>query len=178
MQKDSIKKLYILQVREGGISSLTFGTLNENEKSMLYEKEGRYYLNKDFRNQIRVVMTGGGFDIIHIGHIHTLKDAKAHGDVLIVSIARDDLIMKNKGRLINSQEVRAQIVEALKPVDLALVGVDDPKTTFEKVKPQVIVYGYDQNPFLKPDGVEIVKLEKFIFPEKFKTSKMIEQMGL
>lgn len=178
MTKESIKKLYILQLRENGISSLTYGTLNEIEKSMLDEKEGRYYLTKEFRNQIRVVLTGGGFDIIHIGHIHTLKEAKAHGDVLVVSIARDELIMKNKGRLINSQEVRAQIVESLKPVDIALVGVDDPKTTFEKVKPQVIVYGYDQTPFMKPEGVEIVKLEKFILPEKFKTSKMIEQMGL
>ena len=178
MPKESIKKLYILQIRENGISSLTYGTLNENEKIMLNEKDGRYYLTKEFRNQIRVVMTGGAFDIIHIGHLHTLKEAKAYGDVLVVSVARDELIIKNKGKLINAQEVRAQIVESLKPVDLALVGIDEPKKTFDKVKPEIIVYGYDQTPFLKPEGVEIVQLEKFILPEKFKTSKMIEQMGL
>jgi hypothetical protein len=48
----------------------------------------------------------------------------------------------------------------------------------EIVKPDVIVYGYDQKEFLNPKGVEVVKLSKKIDDSKFKTGKIIDELGL
>ena len=177
-KKELIKQLFILQVRENGITSESYEKLSDEEKSLLENRSGKFYLKTENRKQIKVVMTGGAYDVIHLGHLYTLNEAKKHGDVLIVSVARDELVLKKKNKIINSEDVRAHIVEHLKPVDLALVGVDEPKKTFDRVQPDVIVYGYDQTSFLTPEGVKIVKLEKFLAPEKFKTSKLIEQIGL
>ena len=48
------------------------------------------------RGSLRVVLAGGVFDIIHPGHIHTLKAAKALGDILVVAIATDKTAQKMK----------------------------------------------------------------------------------
>ncbi|MBN2478054.1 adenylyltransferase/cytidyltransferase family protein [Candidatus Micrarchaeota archaeon] len=125
-----------------------------------------------------VVATGGVFDILHIGHIHTLNEAKSFGDVLIVVIAGDEHINKKKRTVIHSQEYRKRMVEFLKPVDSAVLGGKDPLKTFEKINPDIIVYGYDQEPFLKPEGVKIIRLKEKVEPEIFKTSKIIKELGL
>lgn len=130
------------------------------------------------RAKIKVVMTGGVFDILHMGHLLTLTEAKKHGDFLVVVVAKDEHISKKGRKPIHSQEYRARMVEALKPVDAAVLGEDDPKKLVELIKPDVIVYGYDQGEFLKPEGVKIVKLAEHIEPEKFKTNKIIKELGL
>lgn len=130
------------------------------------------------RAKLKVVMTGGVFDILHIGHLFTLTEAKKHGDFLVVVIARDDHIMKKGRKPIHSQEYRAKMVEAFKLVDAVMLGEDDPKALVDKVKPDVIVYGYDQQEFLKPEGIEIVKLKEHIEPEKFKTNEIIKRLGI
>src|SRR3990167_134264 len=67
----------------------------------------------------RIVLTGGCFDILHIGHISFLENAKKEGDVLFVLLESDESIKKLKGdnRPINNQEDRAKILESLKIVD-------------------------------------------------------------
>ena len=167
-----------MQVRENGISSESYGKLGEEEKALLENRGEQHYLKTENRKQITVVMTGGAFDVLHPGHIHLLNEAKKHGDVLVVSVARDELVLKKKNKLIHPQDLRAYIVEHLKPVDLALVGVDDPKTTFERVNPDVIVYGYDQKAFMKPEGVKIIRRTEALCPEKYKSSKIAEKLGL
>lgn len=127
---------------------------------------------------IKIVMTGGVFDILHIGHIYTLTEAKKHGDFLVVVIARDEHISKKGRKPIHSQEYRARMVEALKPVDAVVLGEDDPKKLVELIKPDVIVYGYDQPEFLKPEGVRIVRLKEHVEEEKFKTNRIIKELGL
>ncbi|MBI5051184.1 adenylyltransferase/cytidyltransferase family protein [Candidatus Micrarchaeota archaeon] len=116
--------------------------------------------------------------IIHIGHLFTLTEAKKHGDFLVVIVARDDMIRKKNRKPIHSQDLRAKMVESLKPVDCAILGIEEPAKTVEFLKPNAIVYGYDQKVFLSPPGVEIIKLEKHIQEEKYKTHKIIEQLGL
>lgn len=128
---------------------------------------------------LRIVMTGGVFDILHAGHVYTLNEAKKHGGLLVVVIARDEQLRKRKRREpVHSEEYRRMMVEFLKPVDIALVGFDDPAEMLELVKPDVIVYGYDQKPFLKPEGVEIVRLKKHIEEGKFKTNRIIKELGI
>jgi len=109
-------------------------------------------INKDMRltdigrDALKVVFAGGVFDIIHPGHIHTLRSAKALGDVLVVSIARNITAVKTKGNPpIHDEKLRQELVSSLKFVDLALLGnEEDIFKTVELVKPNVIALGYDQ----------------------------------
>ncbi|MCD6503732.1 MAG: FAD synthase [Euryarchaeota archaeon] len=101
------------------------------------------------------VLVGGVFDIIHPGHIYFLKRAKELGDELIVVIARDSTVIKKKGRKpILPENMRKEIVEALKPVDRAVLGYEegDIYKIVEEVKPDIIALGYDQD--LDPKELE------------------------
>ncbi len=91
------------------------------------------------------VMASGVFDLIHPGHIDYLKQAKSYGDYLTVVIASDKTVRKNKHEPVTPEAMRALIVESLKPVDEAIVGGEgDMLDTVAKVKPDIIVLGYDQ----------------------------------
>jgi cytidyltransferase-like protein len=175
---EKIRKLFILQMREGGIADDVYHFLPKDEQRMLEMRGERLVLKREFRKRIRVVLTGGVFDILHIGHAYTLGEAKKLGDVLVVAVAGDRHIVKKKRKTIHSQEYRAAMVELLKPVDVALLGKASPKALLEFVSPDIIVYGYDQEPFLKPEGVNVVKLSRHVVGDKFKTSKIIEELGM
>lgn len=88
------------------------------------------------------VMAQGVFDIIHPGHIHYLEESKAHGDELVVVIARDSRVDKE---LHFDEEERKELVSALKPVDKAVLGSEgDIYSTVSQVDPDLITLGYDQ----------------------------------
>ena len=166
-----------MQIQYAGIPEEAYHCLPENEKKMLIERKGRFYLNDEERKKIRVVLTGGVFDILHIGHVFTLSEAKKHGDVLVVAVAKDEHIKKKGREPIHPQEYRRMMVESLKMVDVSVSGFDDAEKMVEFVSPDVIVYGYDQKDFLRPKGVEIVKLDNRIDDKKFKTSKILDSLG-
>lgn len=98
------------------------------------------------RSSIRVVLAGGVFDIIHPGHLHTLRGAKALGNVLIVVIATDQTAQKMKSRIpLHNMELRRDLVNSLSMVDYAVVGHEgDIFKTVARVKPDIIALGYDQ----------------------------------
>ena len=98
------------------------------------------------RGSLRVVLAGGVFDIIHPGHIHTLKAAKALGDILVVAIATDKTAQKMKKRIpLHNQELRRELVNCLSMVDVAIIGHEnDIFETVKLVKPEIIALGYDQ----------------------------------
>ena len=98
------------------------------------------------RGSLRVVLAGGVFDIIHPGHIHTLKAAKALGDILVVAIATDKTAQKMKKRIpLHNQELRRELVDCLSMVDVAIIGhKNDIFETVKLVKPEIIALGYDQ----------------------------------
>ena len=121
--------------------------------------EKAYELTEKGRRAIKVVMTGGVFDILHIGHLATLRAAKELGDVLVVVVARDSTVERlKKRRPLNPEAHRLRLVSALKPVDVAILGSPgDPYKTVELIGPDVIALGYDQ----KHDEGEIrAELEK------------------
>ena len=114
------------------------------------------------RDSLRIVLAGGVFDIIHPGHIHTLKAAKALGDVLVVAIATDKTAQKMKKRLpLHNQELRCELVDCLSMVDIAIVGHEkDIFETVKIVKPTIIALGYDQihqEKFIS-DGCKLINL--------------------
>jgi len=172
------KELFILQLKHGGIPEKIYRTLDIKEKMMLEKRRGRYFLKDDERRKIRVVLTGGVFDILHAGHVFTLYEAKKFGDVLVVVVATDRTVKKFKKRKpVNSEEYRAFIVNALKPVDVAIVGRKNFQETIDLVKPDVVVFGYDQKEF-PVKGAKIVKLKKGVGEKKFKTSRIIKELEL
>jgi len=98
------------------------------------------------RDSLRVVIAGRVIDIIHPGHIHTLKAAKALGDILVVAIATDKTAQKMKKRIpLHNQELRRELVDCLSMVDVAIIGHEnDIFETVKLVKPEIIALGYDQ----------------------------------
>ncbi len=100
------------------------------------------------RSIIKVVFVGGVFDLLHPGHIHTLKSAKSYGDVLIVVVATTSTALKiKKDRNIYHDEIqRQELVQSLSFVDLSLVGKEGTLyDTVKFVKPDIIALGYDQS---------------------------------
>jgi cytidyltransferase-like protein len=174
---ETSKRLFVMQIQYGGIPEDIYHFLPENEKARLVERGGRFFLRDEERRKIRVVLTGGVFDVLHIGHVVTLGEAKGHGDVLVVAVAKDEYINKKGRNPLHPQEYRRIMVESLKAVDVSVSGFENPKKMVEFVGPDVIVYGYDQKEFLRPKGVEIVKLSKKIDDSKFKTGKILEELG-
>lgn len=113
----------------------------------------RQIINKDRttltdvgKSSLHIVLAGGVFDIIHPGHIYTLKAAKALGGMLIVVVATDKTAQKMKRRKPqHSEEQRREMVESLQMVDLCLIGHEDNIfETVKKVWPETIALGYDQ----------------------------------
>ena len=98
------------------------------------------------RDRLKVVFMGGGFEIIHPGHLHTIEEAKSLGDVLVVIIARDSTIRRRKRREpVSDEKERLALVSSLRPVDAAMLGVEGViYEMLEKVKPDVVALGYDQ----------------------------------
>lgn len=96
-------------------------------------------------------MASGTFDLIHYGHVRYLEEAKKRGgenSKLVVLVARDRTVEKLKGRRpILPEDQRRAIVEALKPVDEAILGLHeaDAETVIEEVGPDMIALGYDQS---------------------------------
>jgi FAD synthetase len=91
-------------------------------------------------------MASGVFDLLHPGHLYYLKEAKKLGNELVVVVATDNTVRKRKHEPITPQDMRLEMVEALKPVDMAVLGhEDDMFRTVEELKPDIIALGYDQD---------------------------------
>lgn len=81
-------------------------------------------VSKQIKQKSRsIVLAGGCFDILHIGHIQFLKNAKKNGDLLFVLLENDSNVkkLKGRGRPINSQKDRAQILSSTKYVDYVVL---------------------------------------------------------
>jgi glycerol-3-phosphate cytidylyltransferase/FAD synthetase len=173
--------LYLLSVKEDGISASEAGKLGRKERMLLEERGGKFFLKGSERQKFEVVLTGGAFDVLHMGHVLTLQEARKLGDVLVVVVAADATVEKRKGKKpIHDAEYRRQMVSALKPVDLAIVGGGaDWLETFARVKPDIVAFGYDQSPISLPQGCQSVHLKGIVSdPSVAKTSKVIQKLGL
>ena len=113
---------------------------------MVVNEGGSARLTPKGRKSIKVVFIGGGFELIHYGHVYTISKARALGDVLVVSVARDSTIRRRKKREpIISEKDRVTLLSSLRQVDAAILGVEgDIYVTLEKIKPDIVALGYDQ----------------------------------
>lgn len=94
----------------------------------------------------KIVFTNGCFDILHIGHVRYLNEAKALGDILILGLNSDSSVKSLKGsnRPINNESDRAEVLSALKAIDYVVIF--DEKTAENivgEVKPDIYAKGGD-----------------------------------
>ena len=93
-----------------------------------------------------VVFTNGCFDILHRGHVHVLRQAKATGDVLIVALNSDRSVRQLKGekRPVLSETDRIELIGAMEMVDYLIVFDDlEPYKLIAAIKPDVLAKGGD-----------------------------------
>ena len=104
------------------------------------------------RAQIKVVLAGGVYDVLHVGHLAALTEAKRLGDVLVAVVATDITVemLKSRKPIFPEQDRRA-LVEGMKPVDKAILGYEDVGMGYEQVlldvMPDIVAFGYDQAEF-------------------------------
>jgi FAD synthetase len=92
-----------------------------------------------------VVVAQGTFDILHPGHLHYLRDAKAMGDRLVVIVARSTNVTHKEPPVVPGPQ-RREMVAGLDPVDEARLGhPEDIFAPIEELDPAVIALGYDQH---------------------------------
>ena len=93
-----------------------------------------------------IVFTNGCFDIIHVGHIHLLKQAKSMGAKLIVGLNSDLSVGRLKGpsRPVNNQTDRLLVLNSIRYVDQVIIfDQDDPLDLIMTINPNVLVKGSD-----------------------------------
>lgn len=126
----------------------------------------------------KVVFTNGCFDIIHVGHIRYLTEAKNMGDILVIGLNSDSSISRIKpGRPIISEQQRAEVLSALYMVDyITLFDEESPYELIKEIKPDILVKGADWE---KKDivGSDIVRDVRTIpFVEGVSTSEIIKKI--
>jgi FAD synthetase len=138
-----------------------------------------------------VVLASGVFDLLHLGHVKFLEEAKKAGGKnaeLIVIIARDSTVQKTKGRKpVMPENQRRALVESLKVVDEAVLGFEDFDLgeVIDRIKPDVIALGYDQATMEKQVcqyvnkhrlNIKVVQVGKFEEDELDSSSKIRQKI--
>jgi len=101
------------------------------------------------------VLASGVFDLLHYGHIRFLEEAKRLGGPdarLVVIVATDETVRKNKGRdPVIPENQRRALVESLKVVDEAILGYKDMdlESVLNRAKPDIVAVGHDQKEIME-----------------------------
>jgi cytidyltransferase-like protein len=137
------------------------------------------------RSKFKVVLTGGAYDLLHKGHIVTLKEAKSLGDFLVVVVARDITVNRRKRTPIHSEEDRRYLLNELDIVDAAVLGDEvDHMRVVRRIKPDFVAIGADQDHIvdvlkeqITDAGMENTKIVRLNADyEGLATSKVIEEI--
>ena len=144
---------------------------------MLREREGLRAAGK------RLVFTNGVFDLLHVGHVRYLEQARALGDSLLVAINSDRTVRELKGpdRPVFDQAERAEILAALRCVDYVTVFDNiSPRSLIGELLPDVLVKGGDYQldqihgrEEVEAAGGNVISLP---FVEGASTTQLIERM--
>jgi len=148
-------------------------------------------VNDEGKRKRKVVLASGVFDLLHLGHVKFLEEAKKacgkHVE-LIVIVARDATVEKRKGKKpVMPENQRRALVESLKVVDEAILGYEEFSIgkVIEKIKPDIIVVGHDQDGMEKTVRkyieenhlpIKIVKIGKFGEDELDSSSKIKQKI--
>ncbi|MGB9730757.1 MULTISPECIES: D-glycero-beta-D-manno-heptose 1-phosphate adenylyltransferase [Calditerrivibrio] len=135
------------------------------------------------RKEQKIVFTNGCFDILHIGHIKYLTEAKRLGDILVVGVNSDESVKRLKGekRPINNLSERMYMLDALKSVDFVTYFEEDtPYNLIKDIMPHFLVKGGDWkvdqivgSDIVLSNGGDVLSLN---FEEGFATTNIIEEI--
>ena len=138
-----------------GSATVTLSEIEAYESSLhqstsemhIKTKEEIYALSERLKREgKKVVFTNGCFDILHVGHVKYLQEAKSYGDVLIVGLNSDSSVRSLKGptRPVNTEADRAYILAALEAVDYVVVFSEEtPHDLIQNIAPDILVKGGD-----------------------------------
>lgn len=179
---DIKKALYFANLAAGvvvgklGSATVTLDEIYEYESSLNKSSSTSHIktfeqiekLSQKFHSQgKKVVFTNGCFDILHVGHVKYLQEAKSFGDVLILGLNADSSVRKLKGesRPINTQDDRAYILASLESVDYVVIFEEEtPYELIKLIKPHVLVKGgdYEGKEVVGQDIANELKLVQFV----------------
>ena len=111
-------------------------------------KDNIEIINRIKADRKKIVFTNGCFDLLHVGHIRYLAEAKRLGDFLIIGLNSDSSVKELKGedRPINSFEDRATLLSAIESVDLVIMFEEQtPENLIKDIVPDILVKGGDYN---------------------------------
>jgi len=165
---DLLREVYVESLRDGTVragaigkairepkSSVRSALRDASAKGLVRVAKGSAELTPAGRRRLKVVMLGGAFEIIHPGHVLALSEAKNLGNTLVVVVATDESVERNKGRPpATDQALRVALVSSLRQVDLAVPG--NKGSIYDilvRIRPDVVALGYDQ----RHNGEEIVR---------------------
>ena len=134
------------------------------------------------RNNKKIVFTNGCFDLLHVGHVRYLQQAKALGDMLVMGINSDSSVkaVKSESRPVQNQHDRAEILSSLAFVDFVVIFEEQtPENLIKLVHPDVLTKGGDWTPdkivggtFVESYGGKVVSLP---YVEGKSTTQIIEK---
>jgi len=172
-----------IAVSKIGCSDVTIEEIIEKIDLNSFERKGQMLKIKDLKTLQskgkKIVFTNGCFDILHVGHIKYLEEAKKCGDVLVIGLNSDESVKKLKGkdRPINGQQDRLKVLSNLKSVDcVMLFNEKTPLNLIKKIMPDVLVKGGD---YKKEEvvGYKIVKKTRILsFIKGKSTSRLINKI--
>jgi rfaE bifunctional protein kinase chain/domain/rfaE bifunctional protein nucleotidyltransferase chain/domain len=124
----------------------------------VYNFEQSESLIKKLKKQKKkIVLCHGVFDLVHIGHIKHFTVAKSLGEVLIVSITKDEFINKGPGRPVFNHNIRAEYLSGLSIIDYVIIN-DSPTSVslIKRVKPNIYCKGFDYKDEKKDSTKQII----------------------
>jgi len=131
----------------------------------------------------KIVFTNGCFDILHLGHVEYLNEARALGDCLIIAINSDDSVRRIKGpdRPINNEQDRALMLLNLKAVDCVQIFHNEtPLEIIKLIRPKILVKGGDWKPeqIIGSDFVTSIggQTKSLLFKTGYSTSNLIKNV--
>ena len=144
----------------------------------------RIQLARHRRSQEKIVFTNGCFDILHVGHVRYLEQAKSLGSVLVIGVNADASVRKLKGagRPVHCGKDRAEVLAALEAVDYVVFFPEDtPLKLIRAIRPDFLVKGGDWkikdivgSRFVRSYGGKVRSLP---YVQGFSTTGILEKIG-
>lgn len=165
------------------INELMSSIVSNGEYKLQNINSLKYIINEQREKGKKIVFTNGCFDLLHVGHLYSLKEAKKYGDILVVAVNSDKSVKRYKGesRPIIDENDRIALLCALEIVDYVMLMDDDnPVNIIKTIKPDVCIKGEDWKNKKVPEEeiinsyggrMEYIKL----YPE-YSTTKVIDKI--
>lgn len=130
------------------------------EEKIINREQLAATLGRKARGDKKLILTNGCFDVLHIGHIRYLKEAKSYGDILLVAVNSDTSVrkLKGEGRPVVSEMERAKIIASLRFVDYVVIFTEtDVCSIIREIEPDIHCKGGDYREDNVPEREEVIR---------------------